>query len=485
MNLNPLTWLNWDTSPTIRDEVALREAAGVSIDPDEALWRRLTGDGNRDLSPMTQRRMQNLATYQWQSNPVANRLIELPVAYLLADGVKLVSSAEDPDLRAIVQDWIDRLWLHPINNFPIKLPKKVRELAVFGEQCWPAFVNPYNGEVRLGYLDPALVETVVTDPDNAEQPIGIVTRRNRKGEQFRYRIIANGPEDYLFTARTMGIRETFTDGDAFWFTVNNLCGDTRGRSDLLPVMDWCDRYESMLDGEAERQDYMRAYVWDVTLKGATPEDVKKRALNIAPPQPGTVRVHNDSEIWGAITPDLKASDGAEAARLFRNHILGGQTMPEHWYGGGGSVNRATGESMAEPTLKMLSMRQSFVGYMLLEVARYTVRQREMATSRKEPDMFDPVFGIDVQWPEMSTKDTTKYAAAFQQVVVGCGLALDRGLLSKETALMIMDSVSARLGVTFDADSELVKATEQAAKEAEADAYPGPVIPENLPGEISA
>jgi len=106
MNLNPFAWLNWDTSPTIRDEAPLREAAGVSIDPDEALWRRLTGDGNRDLSPMTQRRMQNLATYQWQSNPGANRLIELPGAYLLADGVKLVSSAEDPDLRAIVQDWI-------------------------------------------------------------------------------------------------------------------------------------------------------------------------------------------------------------------------------------------------------------------------------------------------------------------------------------------------------------------------------------------
>ena len=100
-------------------------------------------------------------------------------------------------------------------------------------------------------------------------------------------------------------------------------------------------------------------------------------------------------------------------------------------------------------------------------------------------MFDPVFGIDVQWPEMSTKDTTKYAAAFQQVVVGCGLALDRGLLSKETALMIMDSVAARLGVAFDADAELAKASEQAAKEAESDAYPGPVIPANVPGEVSA
>ena len=140
MNLNPFTWFNWDTSPTIQHE--FREAAGVSIDPDEDKWRRLTGDASRDLTPMTIWRMQQTAAYLWQANPIANRLIELPIAFLLADGVSLVSQAEDPDLKLLVQDHIDRFWLHPINNFPIKLPKKVRELALFGEQCWPAFVNP-------------------------------------------------------------------------------------------------------------------------------------------------------------------------------------------------------------------------------------------------------------------------------------------------------------------------------------------------------
>ena len=372
-----------------------------------------------------------------------------------------------------MQDWLDRFWLHPINNFPIKLPKKVRELALFGEQCWPAFTNPYSGEVRLGYLDPGLVETVVMDPDNSEQPIGIVTKLNNRGVKKRYKVIVNGPEEDLFTQRTIGIRENFSDGEAFWFCVNNLCTDSRGRSDLLPLMDWCDVYEQQLYGEAERQNSMRAYLWDVSLKGATPEDVQRRASQISPPSPGSVRVHNDSEVWAAVSPELHSEDGSAGARLFRNHILSGLTMPEHWFGGGGDVNRATSDSMTEPTLKTLSLRQAYIGHMLLEAARYTIRQREKAVSGKEPDMFDPIYAVECSWPEMSPKDTTKYAAALQQVVVACGMAMDKNLLSPETCLLIINSVAGRLGVEIDPEAELEKAQAEAAKTAEADAFPGP------------
>ena len=41
------------TAPAPQEK--FREAAGVTIDDDEDQWRRLSGDANRDLSPMTQR----------------------------------------------------------------------------------------------------------------------------------------------------------------------------------------------------------------------------------------------------------------------------------------------------------------------------------------------------------------------------------------------------------------------------------------------
>lgn len=424
------------------------EAVGATIDDDDADWRPLSGDGKRDLSPMTQRRMQDLAVYLWESNLLANRLIELPVAYILAEGVRL--KAEDE----IIQEVLDNFWDHPINCMNIKLVKKVRELALYGEQCWPAFVNEFDGSVRLGYLDPSLIETVVVDPDNGEQPIGVVTCKNKKGESRRYRVIVNGSESDLFTKRTIAIRETFSDGDCFYFCINDLSNGRRGRSDLLPQTDWLDSYDQFMFGELDRVQFMRAFMWDVTLAGANEDDVKQKAASIRSPKPGSVRVHNDAESWKAESPNINAGDTDTTAKLVRNHILGGATIPEHWFGGAGDVNRATGEDMSGPTFKVMSMRQAFIGYMLIEVGKFVIRNWELAHTRKEPDMSDPIYALEVSWPEMVAKDTTKYANALQQVTQACGQAIASKLLSRKTAIEVIESVAGRLGVAFDAEEEL-------------------------------
>ncbi len=69
----------------------VREAASAQGQGDGENWRRLSGGdlasmNDRDLAPMAQDRMQKLAEYLWQSNLLANRLVELPLAYLLAEG---------------------------------------------------------------------------------------------------------------------------------------------------------------------------------------------------------------------------------------------------------------------------------------------------------------------------------------------------------------------------------------------------------------
>jgi len=226
--------------------VAFRESAGTTIDRDEDQWTRLSGDVNRDLSLTNQARMQKLAHYLWEQNLLANRLIELPVAYLLAEGVQITVKDEAH------QKVLDRFWRDPINDMDLKLAKKVRELALFGEQCYPAYVNEHDGHVRLGYLDPSLIQTVVMDPDNPEQPIGVITVKNKKGYARRFKVIINGPES-VFTDRTQGHRETFTDGECFYFRINDLSAGTRGRSDLLAQADWMDAYDTFLFGEIDRR----------------------------------------------------------------------------------------------------------------------------------------------------------------------------------------------------------------------------------------
>jgi len=458
--------------------IPLRESAGTNVHEDMTGWTRLSGDTGRDLNPVQRQRMVKMSAWLWQANLIANRLIELPVAYLLAEGVKLVN--EDDNYQKL----LDRFWRDPINNMDIKLEKKVRELALFGEAFYPAFVNERNGHVRLGYLDPNNVADVLFDPDNPEQPIGVITKkRGTKQIYQKYRIIINGLED-VFTKRTQQIRQGFTDGDIFYFNINAFCNQGRGHGDLTAQADFLDLYDEFLFGEGERSQALRAFVWDVTLTGADQAEVNRRAAEIKPPAPNSVNVHNDREKWEAQSPSLNSGDTEVIGKLFRNHILSGATMPPHWFADAGDVNRANGESMGEPTLKMLTMRQRHIKHMLHSIATYVIRQYELVHSNREPELDSFAYYTEINFPEITAKDTTKYAAALQQVCSALILMIEATLISEETALQVISTVCGQLGVAFDAVDELTKAREAAVerkkreqdnktKQAEDDAFVDP------------
>lgn len=442
------------------------EAAGQTVDADDAMWNPLTGDASRNLTPLSQQRMQDTAVYLWDANLIANRIVELPLVYVLGEGVKLV--AGDKDLQGV----LDAFWSHPINAMNYMLPKKVRELSLFGEQAWPAYVNSFSGAVQLGYIDPGRIMEVVVDPDNPSQAIGLVVGTGRIGEERRYRVIINGPE-VLFTQRTQQLRESFIDGDCFYFTVNTLTTTRRGRSDLRAPADWLDAYDQFLFGEMERSNFLRAFVWDVTISGADEAAIKERAKQIKAPSPGSVRVHNESEVWKAETPGLQAGDSSEAARLFRNHSLGGATIPEHWFGGGGDVNRAVGAEMGAPTYKVFSMRQREVGYMLETVGRFAIRQHLIVTGDGEPDWNDPRLVVKAVFPEMVPSDTTKYASALGQVAGACVTAMDGGMIGKEAAVNLLGTVAGRLGYELDPQKEIEAAQQRKLERAAEDRFPAP------------
>lgn len=75
-----------DKTPPPQQQTRMREAAGAQGEDDSG-WRSVSGRGlseynERDLSPMAQHRMQLLSEYLWQSNLMANRLIELSLIHI-------------------------------------------------------------------------------------------------------------------------------------------------------------------------------------------------------------------------------------------------------------------------------------------------------------------------------------------------------------------------------------------------------------------
>lgn len=432
----------------------ITEAAGASIDADEHEWRRLSSDAQRDLEPMTQARMQKLAMYLWERNGLANRLVELPIAYMLGKGCRAV--VDDP----AAQEILSRHWNDGLNCWDLKLVKRARELSIFGEQCWPVFRNAATGFVRFGYLDPALIDTVISDPDNIEQPIGVRTVADANGNKRTFRVIVNVRET-AFGRAARSMRAQMTDGECLFFRVNDLSAGQRGRSDLLPLCDWLDAYDEFLYGELDRADHLRNYVWDVTLKGAGPDAVAARAKEITAPAPNSVRVHNDSETWAAVSPNLATYEAAAGAKLFRNHILGSRTLPPTWFADGEDANKSNSQGMAEPTERVLESRQTYLGFVIAETMRYVLRAAWNVTESDPTEQQQKILdSVRVDWPALTAKDTTKYASAFQQTVAAGVQAINEGLFTRETVVALLASLAAQLGVDIDVDDELKNAQQQ-------------------------
>ena len=334
----------------------------------------------------------------------------------------------------------------------------------------------------MGYLDPRQIATVVTDPDNSEQPIGVVTKRDNRGKTHKYRVIVLGDDAELFSANTSRIRaEDFTDGECLLYQLNKFPNGSRGRSDLLGQIDWLDAYDDFLFNELDRIGYLRSFVWDVTITGADQAAVDKYQKEFAPPSPNSTFVHNDTIKLEAKTPDLQAADTSQSARLLRNHVLGGSTTPEHWFGGGGDVNRAAASEMGEPTFKIYSGRQNFLRLMLEEIGRFVLWKS--ARGGERPDWAADKWQVTAVFPELVNRDITKFAAAMGQVVQAVIQMIDAGLLTQETALKLVADVAQRFGQDFDAKTELDAARKEAGeRKAKTDAED---VFRNLPADLAA
>jgi len=450
-------------------------------DPTMYGFRRMTGSGQdqaalRDLPLPTHERMQELAYFLYLANPMAQWLLNIQVAYLAGEGVTVVS--KDPDAQAVLEAW----WTDPVNNWPLKLEKKMRELAMYGEQCWPAFTAPGTGRVRLGYLDPCLIQDVILDPDNAEQPIGVVTKKQVGAygmPERRYRVILPITEEELMPP-AQRLRQEFSDGECFYFAINSVSNGSRGISDLLPKADWLDGYEQLMFTRLERADLMNRIVADMELTGFTPEQIDEFKKRFTWPKPGGTHFHNEKVKLEYKAPKVEAADGAVDARLFKHQALAG--YPEHWYGGGGDVNRATAGEMDEPTFKLLKLRQLVWKAILTQTGQYQLRQAKKAGTLKQAaeESFAVIF------PEMVKADLSKIGPVLANVGQAVsGMLLER-LVTKVEARRLFAVAAKSLGVELEelTEAQLAAIGASADFEEAAQDYLSPAARKRAEGERS-
>ncbi len=426
-----------------KEDAGVLRRLGAGVDPDERLWRSLSG-GRAGIPRYTHGRMQRLAYDLWLTNLMGQRLIEIVTDHVVGEGVSWESS--DPRALAAVQGF----WGDPVNQLDLRFERLVSELGIFGELLLPAAVSRFEGRVRLGYVSPRLIEEVVTDPDNCALAIGVVLQPEggvgtpRSGKKLKT-VLAGDPREYLGAAAQRE-RERFRDGEAFLFQINKASDASRGASDLLAAIDWIDIYERFIFDAAERARLQNSFIYDVTLKGAGPERIAQwLAENGAAPRPSSVRVHNEKEEWRAVTPDLKGGEsGAQGiAKLMRGLLLGGAGLPTHWFAQGEDVNRASAESMDQPALKKMTRRQRTVRHILQQMAEKQLEEARRAGALPAEALRA---GVRPVLPEISVRDTEKLSGALLQVSQALDTATSRGWVGDAQAGKLFAHLASQFGM---------------------------------------
>jgi len=408
-------------------------------------WRSLSETADRDLNVLVQSRMQEIAFYLYDSDPIAHRILEYVQSFVVGDGFKFM--AKDPK----VQDILMKFWNDPDNNWEMKQGNKVLELGLWGEQCYPVFVNKHNGDVKLGYLDPGVITKVKQDSNNPEEAEYVEWQKRQK--KYRLKVI-----------RADNVRRSSTYGrlmgECFYFAINKVAWSSRGRSDLLCLADWIDGFNQFLFARLERAFYLNTFIWDVLCEGMGKKEIEEFAKNLRAPKPGAIRIHNEKIKWNIISAKLESDDASSEAKMFRNQILGGAGFPGHWFGEGENTTRATAVSMSAPTLKNLRARQRYFKNILMRIFKFVIDQKIVHGMLDEDT--DCSFAI---FPSpIVSRDAQSMANSLDKFSAAMKTAVENEWISADTAKRTFHTFMTDLGVDLQ-ELENISQEQKAYKKA--------------------
>ncbi|MBV8085208.1 MAG: hypothetical protein JO247_10385, partial [Chloroflexi bacterium] len=409
-------------SGTLEDFYWGRPVGGTEED---YLWRRLSDNWyQKDVVPSTYLELHNECYEAYNSNPLARQAIEIGTSMVLGGGLKI--TARSPR----VQRLLDRFWHDPENHMDMRLYSLCTELALYGEQFIRFFVNPIDGTVKIGQIDPSTIDQIVTDPENVEKPLRFHQRPIGPASDVWSPGDGALPAGSLDTTATEG-RWYEAGSEVVQFAINKVSNAKRGQSDLAVIIVWLRRYKDWLTDRARLNKYKGSFLWDVSLSGADKRTLDRKKMEYAyPPQPGTVIVHNESEQWAAVEPKIGADEVAADGQAIKMMVAVGAGLPEHYLAEGGNVNRATAAEMGMPTLKRFERRQDYAGFMLRTILDRALA--EAATAGVLSSRVDRTY--EIVFPPIDVEDGAGIAGSVAQLVPALQAAKSEGWLDDATAV---------------------------------------------------
>lgn len=444
-------------------------------------YRSIGSRGKRDLTAQRRADTTKAAWDLYQSNPVVKRYFEIKTGYVVGAGAEITH--DDEAVQAVLDKFLT------YNKIAKRLPRFSDALFLFGELFTPVFVRQSDGLVSIGQLDTSEISEVVCNPHNVLDTKAVVrsgavdnstvtsqVRVYRVADYDEYgRILAyaqrRGKEleaqgeiydferDILATYGASGY-----SGDVIYTAVNNIPTQPRGFSDLTQVADWLDSLNNVFWDLGTREQLAAYFVWEVIFKGSNPEDMAKRAKEIAgrTPRTGDMVMHLDGEEWKLITPNIGQSGTLNTIEEMITFILGGLGIPRHWYSDGGATNRSTADAQSDPVWRVLERSQSIIADYLKTLCDFAITQAVIAgTLPAMPD--EPV---QVKLPKMTTRNMAVIGNATTAIGNALAIAVEQGWVTSDTAAKVFGGAISELGHSVDSEQELRDLDDEAVDEVE-------------------
>jgi hypothetical protein len=451
------------------DRIVRQSAASTGIDSDDHQWRGIT-QSRRDLQPLEQDKLIEIANYLATRNPLGNKIRKTRRDFVIGDGVTF--EAED---KESIQPLIDAFWCDPVNDMDRFQEQIVDFLGINGEVYLPVFTNYFTGKAQLGWIDPYEVEDVFPDTQNRRVMRRVTLKPNGDVGQSVQAVEKRKREYSIVNVDlTPGSKAVnYRTGEMFAFRINCAPDATRGRSDFEPIADLVDGYDQATFNDLERVSLLLNFIWDVKLTGKSEPEIQKWVEGQQAPRPGSIRAHNENVEWDAVAPDLKMTETRTLANGIRKDTLGAADLSDFFMGITEGSNRASSENLELPILTAFKARQRIIRAIFREIIDFVIDQACLKNRRLKAAIESGRVSrkFKVNMPELSTKDVSRIGAIFAQMTGALDMAVERGWLTKETAARIFASFAAQVGIEYDAEVELKKAAKAQGKESEQDYTP--------------
>ena len=378
-------------------------------DADEKLWRNLSTAGVRDV-PWTEH-LENLndSVLAYRTNPLAFRLIEIMVSYVLGGGVLL--KAEDEQVMNFLREW----WSHRQNRLNVRQFELGTELGLSGELFVTFHTNPFDRMTYIRTVPASLIDDVEIDGEDRERELRFHEASSSQTIDGVTRTGSQSTEGRWWSSEEMR-----------HYAINRVTGAVRGQGELVAVLPWLSRYKDWLTDRVLINRYKGAFLWDVTLEGADRAAILARRAELTEaPKPGSILLHNERETWQAIQPAIGSSDVQRDGHALRLMIAAGAGVPLHFLAEGQDTNVATAREMARPTLRHYGRRQLVVGEMFKDMASEALRR----SGRFGEGPWD----VKAVFEDLSRRDTEESARATKTGAEGLAVAVERGWITNDEA----------------------------------------------------